>query len=237
MSVKMQDSATCRVLPARPGHGKIRSQEVNMKNSFALLFAILLAVVSSAWTGCNTNAASSTLRSSNMVSAEVSPSAGPVGPIAPTFFGMHINRLTTPWPSVPFRSLRMLGNLTTWFHIEGDARNRYDWRTLDRWLDAARAHNVDVMYTFSRTPGWAARNAHSTCGPSRDEADCSPPADLATSAACQGPLQGTTTTDCYFKEFVTSLLDHVCSGKAPNKSCRIVAFSCWNEPNLDGFWI
>ena len=159
------------------------------------------------------------------------------GPIPPTFFGMHINRLTTPWPQVPFGSLRMLGNLTTWFHLEGEARNRYDWRTLDRWLDAARAHKVDVMYTFSRTPGWAARNAHSTCGPSRDEADCSPPSDLAVSALCQGPLQGTTTTDCFFKEFVTSLLNHVCSGKAPNKTCRIVAFSCWNEPNLDGFWI
>jgi hypothetical protein len=150
---------------------------------------------------------------------------------------MHINRLSTPWPQVPFGSLRMLGNLTTWFHIEGEARGRYDWRMLDRWLDAARAHNVDVMYTFSRTPAWAARNPHSTCGPNRDEADCSPPADLATSAACQGPLQGTVTTDCYFKEFVTSMLDHVCTGKAPNKSCRIVAFTCWNEPNLDGFWI
>jgi hypothetical protein len=178
-----------------------------------------------------------TLLSAAQTAHAPNSSSSAPAPIPRTFFGMHINRLTTPWPSVPFGSLRMLGNLTTWFHIEGDARNRYDWRTLDRWLDAARAHNVDVMYTFSRTPAWAARNAHSTCGPSRDEADCSPPADLATSAPCQGPLQGTTTTDCYFKEFVTSLLDHVCSGKAPNKSCRIVAFSCWNEPNLDGFWI
>ncbi|SRR5579871_202988 len=158
-------------------------------------------------------------------------------PIPPTFFGMHINRLNTPWPSVPFGSLRMLGNLTTWYHLEGDARGRYDWRTLDRWLDAAQAHHVDVLYTFSRTPAWAARNAHSSCGPSRDEADCSPPKDLDTAALCQGPLQGTTTTDCYFKEFVASLLDHVCTGKAPNKSCRIVAYTCWNEPNLDGFWI
>lgn len=158
-------------------------------------------------------------------------------PIQPTFFGMHINRLSTPWPNVPFGSLRMLGNLTTWFHLEGDSRNRYDWRRLDAWLDKAHEHKVDVMYTFSRTPAWAARNAHSTCGPSRDEADCSPPADLNVPAPCQGPLRGTTTTDCYFKEFVTSMLDHVCSGKSPNKSCRIVAFSCWNEPNLDGFWI
>ena len=165
-----------------------------------------------------------------------SPAVAP-GAIPRTFFGMHINRLTTPWPNVPFGSLRMLGNLTTWLHLEGEGRNRYDWRMLDRWLDAARAHNVDVMYTFSRTPPWAARNARSDCGPNRGEADCSPPKDLAVNAACEGPLKGTSTTDCFFKEFVTSLMDHVCSGKAPNKSCRIVAFSCWNEPNLDGFWI
>jgi hypothetical protein len=191
-----------------------------MKNSCVLVFLLVL-FSSSARTGSPINSASSNAP----------------GPIRPTFFGMHINRPSTPWPQVPFGSLRMLGNMTTWFHIEGEARGRYDWRMLDRWLDAARAHNVDVLYTFSRTPAWAARNAHSTCGPNRDEADCSPPADLTTSGPCQGPLQGNTTTDCYFKEFVTSMLDHVCSGKAPNKSCRIVAFTCWNEPNLDGFWI
>jgi len=158
-------------------------------------------------------------------------------PIPPTFFGMHINRPTTPWPSVPFGSLRMLGNLTTWFHLEGQGRGRYNWHNLDVWLDAARDHHVDVMYTFSRTPEWAARDPRSNCGPNRGEPDCSPPRDLAASAACEGPLKGATTTDCFFKEFVTSLMDHVCTGKAPNKSCQIVAYSCWNEPNLDGFWV
>jgi hypothetical protein len=191
-----------------------------MKNYSGLLLAFFLVVSSVAWTA----------RASN--SSNVSP-----GPIPPTFFGMHINRLSTPWPQVPFGSLRMLGNLTTWLHLEGKGRNSYDWRTLDGWLDAAQAHKADVMYTFSRTPAWAARNAHSTCGPKRGEADCSPPRDLTTAAPCQGPLLGTVTTDCFFKEFVTSLLNHVCTGKAPNKSCRIVAFSCWNEPNLDAFWI
>ncbi len=193
-----------------------------MKRSSTLLLALLYVLLSLSSSG----------RSANPGSSNASP-----GAIQPAFFGMHINRLNTPWPDVPFGSLRMLGNLTTWLHLEGEGRNRYDWRMLDRWLDAARAHNVDVMYTFSRTPAWAARNAHAICGPNRDEADCSPPSDLTLSAPCQGPLQGTLTTDCFFKEFVTSLLNHVCSGNAPNKSCRIVAFSCWNEPNLDGFWI
>jgi hypothetical protein len=192
-----------------------------MKRCSKILLLSFLLLLSASFTSPTTNP-----------SSNASP-----GPIQPTFFGMHINRLSTPWPQVPFGSLRMLGNLTTWYHLEGEGRNRYDWRMLDNWLNASRAHNVDVIYTFSRTPAWAARNAHSTCGPNRNEADCSPPSDLTTSASCQGPLQGTVTTDCFFKEFVTSLLDHVCSGKAPNKSCRIVAFTCWNEPNLDGFWI
>ncbi|MGD0987856.1 MAG: hypothetical protein ABR874_08600 [Candidatus Sulfotelmatobacter sp.] len=163
------------------------------------------------------------------------PEAGT--PIPPTFFGMHINRPNTPWPNVPFGSLRMLGNMTTWYHLEGAGRGRYDWHNLDVWLNAARSHNVDVMYTFSRTPGWAAVSTHEACGPRADSADCAPPSDLMKTAACQAPLAGVTTTDCQFKEFVTSLMSHVCSGTAPNRSCQIVAFSCWNEPNLDGFWV
>jgi len=185
---------------------------------------------------------SAALLASAIITLLLASSAAPqstlqAGPIPPAFFGMHINRASTPWPSVPFGSLRMLGNLTTWVHLEEQGRNRYNWRNLDYWLDAARDHHVSVMYTFSRTPEWAARDPRSSCGPNRGEPDCSPPRDLMTSAACEGPLKGTTTTDCSFKEFVTSLLDHVCSGKAPYRSCRIIAFSCWNEPNLDGFWI
>jgi hypothetical protein len=165
------------------------------------------------------------------------PDAPAAKPIQPAFFGMHINRPNTPWPEVPFGSLRMLGNMTTWFHLEGAGRGRYDWHNLDVWLSLARAHNVDVMYTFSRTPEWAAADTRAACGPRRGEADCSPPKDLEASAPCQAPLKGVTSTDCAFKEFVTSLMDHVCTGSAPDKSCRIVAYSCWNEPNLDGFWV
>jgi hypothetical protein len=172
-----------------------------------------------------------------VLAAGFAQSAPTAGPIPRTFFGMHINRPNTPWPDVPFGSLRMLGNMTTWYHLEGAGRGRYDWHNLDVWLNAARSHNVDVMYTFSRTPGWAAADTRAACGPRRGEADCSPPSDLNKTASCQAPLAGVNTTDCQFKEFVTSLMDHVCSGTAPNKSCQIVAYSCWNEPNLDGFWV
>ncbi len=177
------------------------------------------------------------LTASMMISSGVTVAAStPTAPIAPTFFGFHINRLNTPWPEVPFGSLRMLGNLTTWIHEEGEGRNRYDWRTLDGWLGRAREHGVDVMYTFVNTPEWAAAVPRGRCGPRRDSPDCSYPKDLNTTAQCQGPLAGITTTNCMFKEYVTSLMNHVCTGTAPHKKCQITAYSCWNEPNLDGFW-
>jgi hypothetical protein len=196
---------------------------MNKINCFIAAAVLILGVFSFAGAGVAQSGAQS--------------SGAPANPIPPTFFGMHINRPNTPWPDVHFGSLRMLGNMTTWFHLEGEGRGRYDWHNLDVWLNAARSHNVDVMYTFSRTPEWAAADKHAACGPRRGEADCSPPKDLEANASCQGPLAGVTTTDCSFKEFVTSMMNHVCSGTAPNKSCRIVAFSCWNEPNLDGFWV
>jgi len=169
--------------------------------------------------------------------AAASQSQQPSGsPISSTFFGLHINLLSTPWPQVPFGSLRLLADLTTWVHLEGQSRNQYDWRMLDGWLSQARAHGVDAMYSFVNTPPWAATDPHGNCGHGGKTGECTPPKDLSLTAPCQGPLAGVTTTDCYFKEYVTSLLDHVCTGTAPNKNCQITAFSCWNEPNLDGFW-
>jgi hypothetical protein len=175
-------------------------------------------------------------QASSHASTPLTTGTAPVGPILPAFFGLHINRLSTPWPQIPFGTLRLLGDLTTWVHLEGQGRNKYEWSTLDGWLKQAQQHGVELMYTFANTPEWAAADPHGQCGPQRDTPDCSPPKDLDTSAPCQGPLAGQTTSNCMFKEYVTSLLDHVCRGTAPHKSCQIKAFSCWNEPNLDGFW-
>jgi len=159
------------------------------------------------------------------------------GPVPPTFFGLHLNRLSTPWPSIPFGSLRLFSDLTTWRHLEGEARNRYHWDTLDSWLRQAQAHRVDLMYTFANTPRWASSTPNGRCGPRDETVDCTPPSDVLATAACQGPLLGLTTTNCQFKEFIASLLNHVCSGTAPDKNCQIRYYECWNEANADGFWI
>jgi hypothetical protein len=160
------------------------------------------------------------------------------GPIPLTFFGLDINSLETPWPPVPFGTIRMFGNLTTWRLIERRGRNQYNWRILDAWLERAQKHHMSVLYTVGDTPAWAAANPEEPCGMGRmpHNGQCSPPSDLYTEAPCQGPLAGVTATNCQFKEFLTSLMNHVCTGKAPNKNCIIHNFSCWNEPNLDAFW-
>jgi hypothetical protein len=199
-----------------------------MKKTILVLIAV--AVVAVVWMRLSPRP------TTHVVEATPAMPTGPVGPVPREFFGLHINRVSTPWPSVPFGSLRMLGNETTWRHLEGKGRNQYDWTPLDRWLSAAREHKVDVMYTFANTPQWAAAERPGACGRRDDTTDCSVPKDVSTNAACQGPLAGTTTTGCMYKEFVVSLMDHVCSGDAPNKKCQITAYSCWNEPNLDGFW-
>ncbi len=157
-------------------------------------------------------------------------------PISPDFFGLHINRINTPWPETPFGSLRVYDDLTPWLRIEGEGRNRYRWEMLDRWLERARRHQVQLFYTFANTPDWAAANPDVVCGNPMRRGTCSPPSDLFANAPCQGPLSGVTTTDCQFKEYITSLMNRVCTGQAPNRHCQIQSYGCWNEPNLDGFW-
>ena len=167
--------------------------------------------------------------------ADALPAATQPGGIPPVFFGLDINQPSTPWPQVPFGTLRLWDDHTPWDQLELE-RNRYDWRILDSWVGRAMEHGVDLLYTIGHTPPWAAANPDQRCGPARHGGRCSPPSDLSTERPCQGPLSGVTTTNCQFKEFVTSLLDHVCTGRAPNKNCKVKNYSCWNESNNDGFW-
>ena len=88
------------------------------------------------------------------VSARDAGNQPPNGPIPITLFGMHINRPVTPWPAVHFGALRLWDTGTGWSQIN-NAPGKFEWRMLDRWLQAAKEHNVDVMYTMGRTPPWA----------------------------------------------------------------------------------
>ena len=159
-------------------------------------------------------------------------------PVPLAFFGLDITSPQTPWPTIPFGTLRMWDDHSPWRLVESAGRNQYNWEILDGWIERAHRHHVDLLYTIGDTPLWAASQPDHRClnGPRGPRGTCTPPRDLNTRGPCQGPLAGVTSSDCVFKEFITSLMDHVCSGKAPDKDCKIRNYSCWNEPNQDAFW-
>ncbi len=151
------------------------------------------------------------------------PSLGPA--ILPTFFGKHWHKITD-WPTTKFGA-GAIGPGINWALVETQ-RGTYDYSPIDTWVAAAKSpgHGQDLtwMYAAIRTPLWAGGTG-------------SPPTDLYTTAPCEGSLAGVTTTDCAFKEFLTSVLDHACTGTAPNKTCSFKSWELHNEGNAsDAAW-
>jgi len=83
--------------------------------------------------------------------------APPASPVPREFFGLHIHRAfgTTPWPPVPFGSWRLWDAKVHWPQVETQ-RNVWQWEILDREVELAEKHNVDLLLPFGETPEWAA---------------------------------------------------------------------------------
>ena len=87
------------------------------------------------------------------------PTPTPTAIVHPSFFGMHdcwVSHVDQPWPTALFATLR------TWDEWPGvswgtlnPSRGTYDWTNLDRAVDLAVSHGVDIIYTFGYTPAWA----------------------------------------------------------------------------------
>lgn len=125
--------------------------------------------------------------------------------------------LYSGWPTVPFGSLRLWDTSTGWSQINSSSGS-YDWSVLDQWMSAAKNHNVDMVYTFGRTPQWASSHpSDSICnfGPGQ----CDPPKDL--NADGTGP-------DQIWKDFVTAIATH--------SAGRIKYWELWNEPQNTFYW-
>ena len=77
-------------------------------------------------------------------------------PVPRHYFGLHIHRAAagTPWPSVEFGSWRLWDAGVAWPQLEPD-RNRWDFRLLDRYVELAASHNVEILLTLGLTPEWA----------------------------------------------------------------------------------
>ncbi|HEY7098482.1 MAG TPA: hypothetical protein VH437_17280 [Terriglobales bacterium] len=151
--------------------------------------------------------------------ASLAVAAGQTTPA--TFFDMHINKTTTPWPSATISSIRLWGTDTTWGDVN-TSKGVYDWVLIDKWLATAKTHNVGVMYTFGLTPTWASSKPGASCGPN-PLGSCYPPDDLNSDG---------TGTNQHWKDFVTAIVTH---SKNSNTG-HITDWEIWNEPNVTFQW-
>jgi hypothetical protein len=140
-----------------------------------------------------------------------SPAASPAGGVPLALFSMHVQSELfsgMPWPSVSFGSLRLWDTHTTWNDLN-PSPGKFNWPALDRWLDAAQQHGVDVLYTFGATPTWASSNPTGKCD--YNPGACYPPADMQD-----------------WDNFVRAIATHAAG--------RIKYWEMWNEANQHEYW-
>jgi hypothetical protein len=73
-----------------------------------------------------------------------------------SYFGLHIHRAgsTTAWPSIPFATWRLWDTYAGWPWLEPSAGN-WQWDGLDRLVQLADEHHVEVLLPLGLTPTWA----------------------------------------------------------------------------------
>lgn len=71
-------------------------------------------------------------------------------------FGMHIHHAATytPWPAVRFEVWRLWGSYSYWSRLE-PKKDKWDFNLLDKYVDLAEQHHVEVLLTLGITPEWA----------------------------------------------------------------------------------
>lgn len=169
-----------------------------------------------------------TLVSLGTIPAIAASPAPPNKPIPPTYFGLHAQRVVVPprlqmpaapWPTVPFGAYR-LWSMPDWFQINGRPGQDYNFTAIDRFIDLAKEHKVEVMWTVGHTPRWASSDPNNqSCAPALNPGGCDPPRDLKEDGS--GPNQ-------YFRDFITALAKH--------EKGRIDDWEMWNEPGGKRQW-
>lgn len=78
------------------------------------------------------------------------------GPVPREFFGMHIHEplAKTPWPEAPFGSYRLWDTHTRWADIQ-PTRDSWNFAQLDKYVEVAGQHHVNLLLTMGMTPQWA----------------------------------------------------------------------------------
>jgi hypothetical protein len=148
------------------------------------------------------------------------PAAQPAAPsgqnltgtvVQPSLFGMHVfNVQNGVWPTIPFGSLRLWDDQTTWSSIE-TAPHQFTWTTLDSAVANAQSHGMkDILLVLAGTPLWASDD----------------PKAGGTAGVLPGGA-GMPTSIADWDEWVTQVVTRF-KGK-------ITAYQVWNEANLSTF--
>ncbi len=148
--------------------------------------------------------------------------------IPASFFGLHINELNIPWPTVPFASYRSLDSGDIMWADINPQEGQYDWKHVDPWIAKARAGGQDIMFTLFATPSWASSRGPKAVNPNHDCAlasrngpgVCDAPDDLNPDG---------TGTDQHWKEYVSAMINHVGPG-------TVKYWEIWNEWNIANQW-
>lgn len=135
------------------------------------------------------------------------PSAAPV---SIQYFGMHVHHFheKTPWPAVRFGSWRLNDRVSLWSSLEPE-RGRWDFRALDKIVDAASSRDIEIVFALGHPPRWASARP--------DETSAWGPGQAA------GPRD---ITDWH--NFVRTV--------AIRYKGKIRHYEVWNEPNWDTFF-
>jgi hypothetical protein len=149
------------------------------------------------------------------------------------------------WPStlgLPSAAIMRTNAGERWYQIE-TARGEYSptfgnlFLPDTGWVDMARKHHTELLYTFNTVPAWATHQE------GKAPANVAPYDIDAKDEACVAPLAGqiSVTGNCIWKEWVTTLLQKDCDVKTqpPNpllERCVIHNFETWNEFNAGLFW-
>ena len=86
--------------------------------------------------------------------------------IPDSYFGLHVHRIVqtqpwypkgdkiTPWPPIKFGSWRLWDAYVAWPNLEPE-RGKWNFQTLDRYVDLAEKAGIDLVLPLGLSPAWA----------------------------------------------------------------------------------
>lgn len=130
-------------------------------------------------------------------------------PIPASYFGLTVLNLNQGWPSIPFGSLGKNDVAGEWVFVER-RKGDFDWREIDRYVEASENHKMDFFFSSGFVPEWAAADKGS-CREGRTHFN-------ETVSMCTSMVANIRDWD----RFVTALVTRY--------KGRIHIYDLWNEP-------